>query len=245
VGIRRAMKAGADFVLLLNNDVVVEPGFLEPLVALARKDESIGLVSGKMHLMGTDNLLWYAGAQISRIRGNVVVDGFRQADDGRFDQTREVGACTGAMMLIRRRVLETVGLLPEEYFFGQEEWDYSITVHKAGFRLYYCAESLVHHRADGSHGNTSPKIIYCGMRNRLIFQNKFLPQRVFKVWLAAYSFYVQHIAGKRLRLLGDDLRAYKLAHSAAVRDHRKHGRLYVDEEDLLNFEREFVLSKLA
>ena len=238
-GIQVALRQGADYVLLLNNDSLVEPGFLEPLVALFESDREIGLASGKILLAEDRKTLWFAGAHVSRLTGSVVVRGHKQPDTGRFDRTEESEACTGAMMFIPRRVLESVGLLPEEYFFGQEEWDYSLTVRRAGFKLYYCPDAVVYHHADGSHHNLAPKFIYCGMRNRLIFQSKFLPKSVFPLWSWTYSFYVNYLAPFRLNLTTRELHAFRAAHRVAVRDHRISKR-FVTEEDLLRFEREYV-----
>jgi GT2 family glycosyltransferase len=240
VGIRVALTRGADYVLLLNNDITVERGFLEPLVETAESDESIGLVSGKMFLAQARDVLWYAGGSLSLLTGSNWTRGFGEKDYGQFDRTEEVGICTGAMMFIRRRVLETVGLLPEEYFFGQEEWDYSLTVQRRGFRLYYCPRSVVYHEADGSHYNLSPKYLYSGHRNRLIFQTKFLPKLLLGPWIFLYSTYIRHLTRYRLRLSAAELRAFQRSYEAALRDHRRAKRLYVEEEDLSSFEREYA-----
>jgi GT2 family glycosyltransferase len=239
VGVRLALERGADYVLLLNNDCTVEPGFLEPMIALAESDPKIGLVSGKIYLGKDRKALWYAGAHVSRLMGRVVVHNHLTSDVGRYDRTEEVHACTGAMMLIRRRVLLEVGLLPEEYFFGQEEWDYSLTVRRAGYRLFYCPESVIFHRANGSYDSKKPMYYYCGHRNKLIFQRKFFPRPLFPLWSAVYWMYVELIAPFRLRITAQEMRAFRVSLRAALRDHWKSSRLYVEEEDLLNFEREY------
>jgi GT2 family glycosyltransferase len=238
VGIRRALATGADYVLLLNSDATAEPGFLEPLVELANSDPSIGLISGKIRITQQPDRLWYAGARLSRLRG-VMIDGANARDDGRFDRVREVGGCTGAMMFIRRRVLELVGMLPEEYFFGTEEWDYSLRVREGGFRNFYCPRSVVYHSSDGSHSNSAPKYLYSGFRNKLIFQERNFPRLLRPLWSLSYHIYAQYVAQFRLKLSAEDARAYKAAYRAAFRDHARGGRLHVEEEHLLDFEREY------
>jgi GT2 family glycosyltransferase len=237
VAIRRALELGADYVLLLNSDTKVEPNFLEPLVELAESDRTIGLISGKILLMGKPSRIWFAGAEVGPLHHKI--RGTRELDDGRYDRVEEVTGCTGAMMFITRSVLETVGLLPEEYFFGMEEWDYSLAARRAGYRLYYCPKSLVHHHADGSHINNDPKFVYCGIRNRIIFKEKYLPRVVHPLWRILYKVYVQHLAHLRLNLGKEAMHAYRTAQRAAFRDHRRAGRPYIEEQDLLNFEREF------
>jgi len=242
-GIKRALELGTDYVLLLNNDSIVEPNFLEPLVSLLEGDDSIGMASGKIYLSDR-RTLWFAGARVSRVAGSVVVRGHKQPDQGLFDHTEESKGCTGAMMFIRKRVIDLVGPLPPEYFFGTEEWDYSLTVRRAGFKLYYCPASVVFHQADGSHDNLAPMYLYCGMRNRLTFQSKFLPRQLFHLWSLTYSFYVHHIAGLRLKLTSSQLHAFRAAHEQAVRDHEQRGS-YVTEEDLLRFDREYAAALRA
>src|SRR5262249_52403172 len=150
-----------------------------------------------------------------------------------FNKATEVGVSTGALMLIKRRVLEDVGLLPEEYFFGQEEWDYSLQVRRAGYKLYYVPEFITHHKADGSHRNLDPKYLYCGFRNRLIFQEKFLPSPLFRVWKAAYLVYHRFLAERRLSHLGKDMfETVSFALKLALRDHNRAVRRMVREEDL-------------
>jgi GT2 family glycosyltransferase len=229
----------ADYVLLLNSDSVVEKRFLEPAIGLAESDRKIGLVSGKIYLKDKPGYLWYAGGSFSLVRGMVIIRGWHQLDEGQFNCAEEQDVSTGALMLIKKEVLIKVGLLPEEYFFGQEEWDYSLTVRRAGYRLYYVPEFVSHHKGDGSHRNLDGKYLYCGYRNRLIFQEKFLPSPLFFLWKAVYVFYHEFLAERRLSRLGQDIfRTASLALRAALRDHDRTTPRMVTEEDLIAFERE-------
>ncbi len=238
-GIRCALNHGADFVLLLNSDSTVEKGFLEPAVEVAESDSKIGLVSGKIYLKDKPGYLWYAGGSFSLLRGMVVIRGWHQLDEGHFNKAEEVDISTGALMLIKREVIDKVGLLPEEYFFGQEEWDYSLTVRRAGYRLYYVPEFVTYHRGDGSHRNLDAKYMYCGYRNRLIFQEKFLPRPLFHAWKAVYVLYHQFLAERRLLGLGKEtFQEASYALKAALRDHNRAVPRMVREEDLIAFERE-------
>lgn len=245
VGIHRALADGSDYVLLLNSDMVVERGFLEAAVRVAESDPRIGLVSGKIYLTDRPGILWYAGGRVTAWRG-VAVRGWCQADEGQFDQPCEVGFSTGALMLIKRAVLEQVGLLPEAYFFGQEEWDYSLATRQAGFKLYFAPDCVAYHKSDGSHRNTSPKFLYNGYRNRLIFHEKFLSPLGFFIWKQVWHFYQRFIALKRLAHLdAETRRAIPFAFRAAVRDHRRAQGCMITEQDLAAFQNEFQLSHAA
>lgn len=239
VGIRAALEGGADYVLLLNNDAIVSPGFLEPLVSCAMSNPRAGLASGKILLDGDRQRIWFAGGRVSRLYG-ATVRGHLALDTGVFDHCERTGACTGAMMLISREVVERLGALPEEYFFGMEEWDYSLTVKRAGYDLLYCGKSVVHHRSDGSHENTSPKFLYCGHRNRLVFLTRFNGRMVTRLFICIYTVYVRAIAARRLNFAPEQARAMKAAWAAAVRDYFSVPRLRIEGRDLEEFERQYA-----
>ena len=151
-------------------------------------------------------------------------------------------------MLIKRAVLTTVGLLSEEYFFGVEEWDFSERTRRAGFKLYYLPRFLGYHAADGSHWNYDPKFVYNSYRNKLIFQENYLPRLVFPFWKVAFAVYGKHLARRaRRRLIGKKVfqlpRPVQFDHldfalAKAIRDH---GKNHLSEAVLDSFEAEMQL----
>lgn len=244
VGIRAALDdADCAYVLLLNNDAVATQQFLEQALATAEANPQIGLVGGKVLYSPESRKIWYAGGKVSRWRGQVVIRGFREVDRGQYDEAIEVGFVTGALMLIRRAVLEQVGLLPEEYFFGTEEIDYSLAVKRAGYRLYYVPEFVVYHGADGSHSNYDPKFVYNNYRSKLILQEKYLPRGLFALWKAIFSIYGRHLAGRVWQKIRDEdpaivdkeiqLEDLNFAFRKAMKDH---GKAALSEDSLLQFE---------
>lgn len=238
VGITHAYEDGADYVLLLNNDAIAAPGFLEPAVQVAERDPQVGLVGGKIYLGLGGSTLWYAGGDVDLLRGAVTIRGFRQVDRGQFDHIETVGFVTGALMLIKRAVIEKIGPLPAEYFFGIEEWDYSLAARRAGFRLLYVPEFVAYHLSDGSHSNADPRFVYNSYRNKLIFQEKFLPKPLYSLWLAVFSVYSWAGAQWQLRRAHSeraDVHDLMFALRTAIDDHRKEGVRMITEADLHQF----------
>jgi len=251
VGIRAALDdAHCAYVLLLNNDAVATPRFLERAVETAEENPQIGLVGGKLLYSPESKKIWYAGGDVNRWRGQVAIRGFREVDQGQYDVPVEVGFVTGALMLIRRAVLEQVGLLPEEYFFGTEEIDYSLAVRKAGYKLYYVPEFLVYHGADGSHSNYDPKFVYNNYRGKLIFQEKYLSKQAFYIWRKVFSFYGKYLVKRTWqRLRNEDLDLQdksiafddmEFAFAMALEDH---GKKVLSEEAVLEFAEELKRRK--
>ena len=244
VGIREAMKdPDCEYVLLLNNDAVLVPGTLQAGIQLAEGDPTIGAISGKVLSNPDSNAIWYAGGQIDRWRGQAIVRGFGEVDHGQYDLACEVGFVTGALMLIKRNVLGVVGLLPEEYFFGVEEWDYSLRIQRAGYKLYYAPGFKAYHKADGSHWNYDPKFVYNSYRNKLIFQEKYLPPLIFAVWKRAFSVYGKYLARRaRQRLIaaqrfkGADAVQFDDLDFAFARALKDHGRNALSAKALAEFE---------
>jgi len=242
-GIREALRdEECKYVLLLNNDAVVTPNFLDKAVETAEMGRSIGLVGGKILQSPESRKIWYAGGYIDRWRGQAKTR-WGETDHGQYDKTEEVGFVTGCLMLIKREVLENVGLLPEEYFFGVEEWDYSLTVRRAGYRLYYVPEFLVYHKGDGSHWNYDPKFVYNSYRNKLIFQEKFLPKGLFPIWRISFVIYGKYVARRaRARLIKkhnfgkDKIVSLKDLDFALIKAVEDHGKNVLSEETIASFD---------
>jgi GT2 family glycosyltransferase len=187
--IRRALADGCEYVLLLNNDcIVAEAGFLETMVTLAEADPRVGLVGGKVLRWPDTSVIWGTGGWISWAGERFV--GVDEPDHGQYDQVAERGFISGALMLIRREVLDRVGLLPEEYFFGHEDWEYGIRARGLGYRLVYQPRAVVHHEASHSFEPATPYYVFNDALSKILFKKRTLSRLSFRVWLAAYSLYL-------------------------------------------------------
>jgi|HubBroStandDraft_2_1064218.scaffolds.fasta_scaffold08612_3 GT2 family glycosyltransferase len=223
-----------DVVAFLNNDAQLSADVLLRATDMIRKDHSIGLLTGK--ILRPDGRLWYGGGRLRRWRGGVDIFGAGRPDRGQCDVAAHVTFVSLAFAVARRDVIERVGLLADEYFFGQEEWDYSLRVRKAGYRLRY--EPSIHciHGGGGSHNNSSPEFVYNGYRNKLIFQQRYLPRWAFPVWRTAFDLYARTILPATcVWVRGTKLPLGLLRFCAleALRDHAPGRRM--QEADLLDF----------
>jgi GT2 family glycosyltransferase len=242
-GFGRGMNAGLrwvlardeyDVVVFLNNDALLSADDLVKAVDIVRNDHSIGLLTGK--ILHPDGRLWYGGGRLRRWRGGVEIFGAGRQDHGQCDLAADVTFISLAFAITRRDVIERVGLVADEYFFGQEEWDYSLRVRRSGYRLRYEPSVGCVHGGDGSHNNSAPEFVYNGYRNKLIFQQRYLPRWVFPFWRIAFVLYARTI----LPTTCVWIRGTKLAPSLlrfcaleALRDHAPGQRM--QESDLLDF----------
>ena len=182
VGIEQAMSKDFDYVWLLNNDVLVDPGALGELVRAAEDDESIGMTGSKIFFYDDPKVLWGVGMKISWIRGETYPLGWREVDHGQLDHIREVDGLSGCSLLVKRDVCRTVALMDKRYFLYAEEIDWCVRARNEGFRCVVVPESIVFHKEGASSGDGfHPIFSYYNTRNMLltIGKNFSFPKREF------------------------------------------------------------------
>lgn len=226
VGIKRAIQRNADYILLLNNDTLVKPDFLEPAVAFTEENVDVGLVGGKIYKYGEGKRLWDAGGEINWLRGFGKRMGWGQLDVGQFDTPRLTTFVTGCLMLIKKEVVLNVGLLPEEYFFGVEAWDYSVRVARAGYKLAYVPQFVIWHKVGGAHNDHVPKWVYCYLRSRLLFMQRNASKAWYPIWfglMRAYAEYKKYVQFPRI--VPDNADRLRQAIDQAFVDHQQKSRI--------------------
>jgi hypothetical protein len=179
VGIRRALAQGAEYVLLLNNDTVVDPNFLGAFVCAAQARPDGAVFSGRIYYFDCPSTLWYAGATW-RCEGQYFQhDGIGQVDDGAaYQQIVETDYASGCAFFMRASALQTIGLLDAKYFLTYEESDLCYRARKAGFRVLFVPEAKLWHKVSASFGGVdSPLQLYFYSRNVLLWAERHLPRR--------------------------------------------------------------------
>jgi len=173
VGIRRALELGADYVLILNNDTIVAPGFMREMLAVASRSERIGFVSPKIYFQDSPDLLWFAGARFHTWCGYGRMTGYRERDRGQYDQIREIDRPCGCVMLVSRRLCDEAGLLDPSLFLYADEIEWMLRAKKKGFKAFFAPKAIVWHKVSASVGKEGhPDAFYYGVRNTLYALNK-------------------------------------------------------------------------
>lgn len=149
VGMRRALADGCDWVLLLNNDTVVAPDFLETLL----RETPAGAVScPKMLFLDPPDEIWFAGGELDRATGKVKHLGGHEKDGPAFAEKKQVSFITFCCVLLPRQVVEEVSFLDETLFMYCEDVDYCIRLADAGVPLWFLPDARIWHKAGGSAG---------------------------------------------------------------------------------------------
>ncbi len=171
VGIRHALSRDADYVLLLNNDTVVDKDLLHELVRVATTQPRAGIVGPKIYDYRDQTKIWFAGANIDWSTGDSPHLGLGEYDQGQFHQVLEVDRVTGCAMMVRRSVFERVGLFDPRYFLYYEDVDLCVRATKAGYTSLCVQTAKVWHKESSSTkaNQGSDLHTYYHIRNRLLF----------------------------------------------------------------------------
>ncbi|MDH3745272.1 MAG: glycosyltransferase family 2 protein [Acidobacteriota bacterium] len=173
VGIRRALEKNPDFVLVLNNDIEVDPWMLEELVKVAEADPKIACVGPKSYYYWDRQRLWSTGGvlrfkeSITRERGN------GQLDEGQFDRDEEVEYINGCAMLVRASVVREVGLCDPIYFLALEDADWCVRMRRKGYRCHFAHKAVLWHMVSQSTGVYRPFRTYQTGRSTAIFVRRY------------------------------------------------------------------------
>ena len=168
VGITYAFNHGADFIVLLNNDTIVDKLFINELVTATKKDPMIGIASSIIYFYDKPEIIWFAGSAFNLKTGWSKHIGHNQKDTGQFKSVVEINKACGCAMMITKDVYLKVGLMNPDYFCYCEETDWCIRAKKAGFKVVLVPASKVWHKIFASSGGIqSGTPIYYALRNTL------------------------------------------------------------------------------
>jgi len=159
-GISLALERAADFILLLNNDVTVEPSFLDALLGATRQSPGAGVWCPQIVSMADPRRIWYAGGAFSLWSGVPTQEARSRSGAALRGQPRDVDYATGCAMLIDPDVVRAVGSFDPEFFMYCEDLDFSLRARRAGFRIVFVPASLVRHAIMPESDRESLRIYY-------------------------------------------------------------------------------------
>ena len=164
----------ADIYVLLNQDAEVEPGWIEPVVALMESDSRIAACQPKMRAYLQPDEFEYAGAAggwmdilgYTFCRGRILYT--TEKDQGQYDDVKDIFWATGAALFIRSACFHEVNGFDRDFFAHMEEVDLCWRLQRAGYRICYCPDSRVFHVGGGSLPQGNPRKLYLNFRNNLM-----------------------------------------------------------------------------
>jgi len=198
----------SDYYVLLNSDVEVSPGWIEPVIELLQQDETIAVCQPKLLAFNDKTHFEYAGAcggWIDKLgypfaRGRVFE--YCEADNGQYDEPQECFWASGAALFIRPKVYHALGGLDEYFFAHQEEIDLCWRIKLSGYKIYVQPRSVVYHVGGGTLPKGNSKKTYLNFRNNLVmlYKNLTVADRIKKI---PFRFLLDGIAAWKALFGGD------------------------------------------
>lgn len=207
IGITRALSQSTDYILLLNNDTVVAPNFLDELIKVAEKNPQIGIVGPTVYHYGKLNKIQFAGAKISLNTGRIKLYRLNETDDGQFDELLDVDYVCGCALLGKKELFEKIGSLNKYYFAYWEETEWCFRALKAGYKVVYAPKSKIWHKGGASSTKISGFSQYHMTRNMFWFMKKHATTKQyllfmvyffgFRFWFSVFAhiFYYRNLKG--------------------------------------------------
>lgn len=151
-GHKVALEKGARYVVFLNNDTVVDPGFLEPLIAPLRERDELAVTVPRIYFMTRPDRIWYAGGEVNLLTGRIAHRGIRQPDGKRFGFPFETAYATGCCLAVRVSDFNDAGGFDPSFSMYAEDVDLSLRMQEGGKKILYVPASKVWHRVSASGG---------------------------------------------------------------------------------------------
>lgn len=181
-GYNEALKqVEAEYYVLLNSDVEVTPGWLDPIIRLLDSDPSTGACQPKIRMYHNKSSFEYAGAAGGWLdalgypfaRGRVF--DFCETDQGQYNDTSPVFWASGAALVVRAELYHRLGGLDEFFFAHQEEIDFCWRLQLAGYKVMACPAAVVYHVGGGTLPKGNEWKVFLNFRNNLVMLAKNLP----------------------------------------------------------------------
>jgi GT2 family glycosyltransferase len=176
LGIRDALERGTDYILLLNNDTIVDSHFLAHLVTAGEMESEIGILGPKIFYASEPERIWFAGGELDYVGGGCRHRGKGQFDsDDKFSRSEETAFISGCAMLVKAWVFQRLGLLDEKLFIYWEDMDFCMRARKAGCRCFFVPEAKIWHKVSRTCGVQSRFTLYLSTRNQLNWVTEHVP----------------------------------------------------------------------
>ncbi len=224
-GYNQALKSvEAAYYILLNSDVEVTPGWIEPVIALMESNHKIAACQPKILSYHQKDSFEYAGAAGGWIdefgypfsRGRVFDN--CEKDTGQFNDNTEIFWATGAAMFVKSSVFKNLGGFDGFFFAHMEEIDLCWRMQLAGYKIMCCPSSVVYHVGGGTLPKGNSRKVFLNFRNNLIMLFKNLQWKE-KLWKIPFRFVLDAAFAWKALLQGNSTAYFAVAkaHASAIK----------------------------
>ena len=151
----QSVKQKADYTIFLNNDTIVDPNFIDPLVNELEAISNVKQTAPKIFYEDKKEYIWFAGGIISLWTGVIRHSGIRKKDSSKFSQKRKIDYATGCCVCMRTVDFESIGMFDESFLLYGEDVDLSLRFSNQGGEILFVPESKIWHKVSASLGGQS------------------------------------------------------------------------------------------
>lgn len=188
LGMRHA-SPGYDFIFQINNDAEITPDLIERCLEPFYEDPSIGVVCPKIRFYHNPTVIQYAGFnKMNMLTGKTTAVGSLEEDKGQHDVSGYTHSAHGCAMMVKKEVIENVGMMEEKFFVYYDESDWCARIARKGYRIYYQAKGLCYHKESMSMGKQSPLKVYFMTRSRVLYMRRNATIAQFAVFIIFFIF---------------------------------------------------------
>jgi len=189
IGIRYALKnLEPDYILLLNNDTIVDKNFLLEMIKTSQEDKS-EIVGSKIYYYESPKLIQSVGIKIKEPFGEFIHIGYKTHDEGQFFKINHLDSISGCSMLIKREVFQKIGIFDPLYFLYLEDTDFCIRAKQNNFNISCSSLSIIWHKSSVSSKKISGTMEFYSTRNLFLFQKKNLSNWNYLIFLMYFFFF--------------------------------------------------------
>lgn len=193
IGIRYAQMKNADYVLLLNNDTIVEKDFLNYLMDVIIKDKEISAVTPQIRYFSNKEIIWNCGGNINFLGNIKYLFAEQNYNNINGNDYIPVTFISGCALLFDYK---TIGLLTEKFFHGEEDIELSMRINKMNKKMVFVKNAIIYHKVGRSINKVTSEIlpkVYIYYLNRFInFRSYYSPFR-WHLWKRLYLFYIFYL----------------------------------------------------
>jgi len=166
VGIKAALEQRADWVFVLNEDIVLDTECIARLVEVGESDPKIGIVGPLVYHYDEPDVIQSAGGMLGKNWQSIHL-GKNEVDHGQFKSPHFVEWISGCAIMVRRAAIEQAGMLDKDYFIYWEETEWCIRIGQAGWKIVNVPQARIWHKGVQRNYQPKPSFTYYGTRNHL------------------------------------------------------------------------------
>lgn len=174
VGIKYALQQGAEYILVLNNDTIVDPNLVDAFIEAANAYPEAGILNAKIYYYSEPHKIWAVGGGWNKNNCDLILIGLGEIDDGIiYKEPFEVDYAIGCALFFHRTVVERIGFIEDKFFLNFEEIDWCSRARKAGYKIYSIPAAKIWHKVSASFGGEeAPLRRYYLVRNNMLWAKR-------------------------------------------------------------------------